>query len=54
MQKDQVRYTPSAVAVPYSLVWFPDMEMTHLESLLISRLLKGLTRTATFTEDILR
>lgn len=36
--------------VPYSLVVLPDIWMMHLESRLISRELKGRTRTATFTE----
>lgn len=35
---------------PYSLVVLPDIWMMHLESRLISRELKGRTRTATFTE----
>lgn len=34
----------------YSLVVLPDIWMMHLESRLISRELKGRTRTATFTE----
>lgn len=39
----------------YSLVELPCIWMMHLDSLLVSRELKGLTRTATFTEapDIL-
>lgn len=37
-------------AVGYLLVVFPDIWMMHLESLLISRELKGRTLTATFTE----
>lgn len=35
---------------PYSLVVLPDIWMMHLDSRLISRELKGRTRTATFTE----
>lgn len=34
----------------YSLVVLPDIWMIHLDSRLISRELKGRTRTATFTE----
>lgn len=34
----------------YSLVVLPDIWMMHLDSRLISRELKGRTRTATFTE----
>lgn len=34
----------------YSLVVLPDIWMMHLESRLVSRELKGRTRTATFTE----
>lgn len=41
---------PMATHDQYSLVVLPDIWMMHLESRLISRELKGRTRTATFTE----
>ena len=37
----------------HSLVVNPDMEMMQVQSRFNSRLLKGRTRTATFTDDIL-
>lgn len=36
--------------MPYSLVVLPDIWMMHLDSRLISRELKGRTRTATLTD----
>lgn len=41
---------PGHPTARYSLVVLPDIWMMHLESRLISRELKGRTRTATFTE----
>lgn len=38
----------------FLLVVSPSMEMTRLDWRPISRLLNGLTRTATFTEDIVQ